>query len=272
MKLRPRATGVLALGFLAVSAAILAFHHAAGAGAPGERPEGAIDLPDGSIVYGAAPAGSPGSGRALYRSDDEGTRPITFDGQDDSRPALLADGRILFERRWLYPDPSRPPVFMTIHPDGTQIALFRDGSDRGAPLAAPPRPAPPNLTSTVDPLRRTGTILCLSAYASRLATVARLPRGAIHKVVVRRAGGGPGEVLAEGSVESDGSFFLEVPADTPLALTLLDQEGHALASLDSGIWVRPGENRGCIGCHEEPDRAPDNRRPLVLSKGGYRAP
>ncbi|MEK7798670.1 MAG: hypothetical protein AAB297_02480, partial [Acidobacteriota bacterium] len=62
----------------------------------------------------------------------------------------------------------------------------------------------------------------------------------------------------------DGSFFVEVPADTPLRLTLLHRDGRPLAALASGIWVRPNENRGCIGCHEERDRAPENRQPLAV--------
>jgi len=135
------------------------------------------------------------------------------------------------------------------------------------------RPTPPILTSVVLPDRHTGTLLCLNAYEARPGVLPPLSPGAIRAVRVSRAvgdgaavAGDPSwEILGQAPVLADGSFFVEVPADVPLRLTLLDAEGRALASLESGIWVRGNENRGCIGCHEEPDMAPENRRPLAIA-------
>ena len=79
----------------------------------------------------------------------------------------------------------------------------------------------------------------------------------------RPTGGEPCVALAP--VHAEGSFFLEVPADTPLQLELLGDNERVLASLRSGLWVRPNENRGCIGCHENPEIAPQNRLPLAVS-------
>jgi hypothetical protein len=31
------------------------------------------------------------------------------------------------------------------------------------------------------------------------------------------------------------------------------------------IWVRPAENRTCVGCHEPHNRAPHNHRPLAVN-------
>ena len=39
---------------------------------------------------------------------------------------------------------------------------------------------------------------------------------------------------------------------------LLDEAGMALRSC-GWIWVRNRETRGCIGCHEDGERAPENR-------------
>jgi hypothetical protein len=162
---------------------------------------------------------------------------------------------------------------MTIHPDGTQVAFHDDAGAPEATASAAARPAPPILTSVVRPDRRTGTLLCLNAYQSRPGVLPELAPGMIHAVLVSRAvgdgataGGDPSwEILGQAPVLADGSFFIEVPADVPLRLTLLGADGRALASLDSGIWVRGNENRGCIGCHEEPDLAPENRRPLAIA-------
>ena len=71
--------------------------------------------------------------------------------------------------------------------------------------------------------------------------------------------------VALSPVYPDGSFFLTVPADTPLRLDLIGEQNEVLAALTSGLWVRPNENRGCIGCHEDPQIAPENRLPLAVS-------
>lgn len=66
-------------------------------------------------------------------------------------------------------------------------------------------------------------------------------------------------VLGEFGVHSDGSFLVQVPADTPLALQLLTPAGEPAGHTLAWFWVRPNEKRGCVGCHEPPGRMPDNR-------------
>lgn len=48
----------------------------------------------------------------------------------------------------------------------------------------------------------------------------------------------------------DGSFAVEVPANTAIAFQAVDAEGRSELNQMSWIYVRPGETRGCIGCHE----------------------
>ena len=71
--------------------------------------------------------------------------------------------------------------------------------------------------------------------------------------------------FAVGELAADGSVFLEVPADTPLRLRTLDEQGRAVIDSGGWVWVRPAEKRGCIGCHEDRERAPANRFPEVLT-------
>jgi hypothetical protein len=59
----------------------------------------------------------------------------------------------------------------------------------------------------------------------------------------------PQQILGYAPVEPDGSFKLEVPADTPLALSILDSKGRNLQTHLNWIQVRPGETRTCDGCH-----------------------
>jgi hypothetical protein len=56
-------------------------------------------------------------------------------------------------------------------------------------------------------------------------------------------------ILGYAPIEPDGSFKLQVPADTPLALSVIDAKGRALQTHLNWIQVRPGERRTCDGCH-----------------------
>lgn len=57
------------------------------------------------------------------------------------------------------------------------------------------------------------------------------------------------QILGYAPVEPDGSFKLRVPADTPLALSIIDSKGRAIQTHTNWIQVRPGERRTCDGCH-----------------------
>ncbi|HUG25761.1 hypothetical protein [Piscinibacter sp.] len=57
------------------------------------------------------------------------------------------------------------------------------------------------------------------------------------------------QILGYAPVEPDGSFKLRVPADIPLALSIVDAQGRAFQTHTNWIQVRPGERRTCDGCH-----------------------
>ncbi len=63
------------------------------------------------------------------------------------------------------------------------------------------------------------------------------------------------QVLGAAPVETDGSFYITVPADHPIRFELLGARGNVIHAQRSWIWVRPGEDRGCLGCHENKVRA-----------------
>ena len=231
---------------------------------------------------------------------------ISFGAARDHAPALLADGRIVFRRHQgdgpgklfaMNPDGTglqlfyEPPADASIEGgpwfvDDRLIIAERPragGDERLVSVSAhqgsgtrevlaggqrpsdcpPPRKRPLTLTSVVDERRSTGTLLCLDARSSRLDAVAAAKPGAITTVRVLSA---DGHELGQTAVEADGSFFIEVPADQPLRLELRGPDG-VLAADHSGLWVRPNENRGCIGCHEDPELAPENRVVLAVSRG-----
>jgi Hydrazine synthase alpha subunit middle domain len=74
------------------------------------------------------------------------------------------------------------------------------------------------------------------------------------------------KVLGEAPVEADGSFFVEVPANQPVRFELLSEAGRVLRAERGWIWARPGEQRGCAGCHASKAYAPENHWPLTLKR------
>lgn len=59
----------------------------------------------------------------------------------------------------------------------------------------------------------------------------------------------PQQILGYVPIEPDGSFKIKVPADTPIALSVIDTKGRAIQTHTNWIQVRPGETRTCNGCH-----------------------
>jgi len=57
------------------------------------------------------------------------------------------------------------------------------------------------------------------------------------------------QILGYAPVEPDGSFKLQVPADTPIGLQVVDAQGRAFQVHTNWIQARPGERRTCDGCH-----------------------
>jgi hypothetical protein len=57
------------------------------------------------------------------------------------------------------------------------------------------------------------------------------------------------QILGYAAVEPDGSFKLQVPADTPLAFSVVDSQGRSIQTHTNWIQARPGERRTCDGCH-----------------------
>lgn len=123
-----------------------------------------------------------------------------------------------------------------------------------------PRPLPDGRGSVVDDSIHTAALYCLSVYTG---DGLELKPGSVHAV---RVYAGPSmRPLGEAPVEADGSFHVMVPANTPLRVELLDQRGRPLRKSGS-FYARSKENRGCIGCHEDPELTPENREAQAIVK------
>jgi hypothetical protein len=61
-------------------------------------------------------------------------------------------------------------------------------------------------------------------------------------------------VIGYADVRADGSFSIEVPANTPMHVQTLDENGLMLVNQLQWINVMPGEKRMCTGCHGEREK------------------
>jgi hypothetical protein len=247
-------------------------------------------LPDGRVAFLAADLGSAvveGSAECVRMARPFLSRAKLLPGLSARLRSVCAEG----ERSFLVCARDTRPGWAVYRVDESEprlgAPLFEDAAwDCVEAVAARPRPRPMGRLSSVDPAKKTGQILCLNANDTTYGaqgqggTVAAggSPVGApgLHGA---REEAGPAvtriRVLAEGSpgrcrslgevpVQEDGSFMAEVPADLPLGFEALGQQGQVLRRVEPIIWVRPGENRSCTGCHAAHNRAPHNHRPLAV--------
>ncbi len=73
-------------------------------------------------------------------------------------------------------------------------------------------------------------------------------------------------VLGTVPVEPDGSARFRIPANTPISLQPLDDEGKALQLMRSWMTAMPGETVQCTGCHDRQNSAPPTKSFLAMDK------
>ncbi len=80
-------------------------------------------------------------------------------------------------------------------------------------------------------------------------------------------------------VEEDGSAIFKVPANTPISIQPLDENGRAVQWMRSWFTAMPGEVVSCVGCHEDQNTIAMPRRvmasqivphELIAPEGGIR--
>ena len=75
-------------------------------------------------------------------------------------------------------------------------------------------------------------------------------------------------VLGTVPVEEDGSAHFQVPANLPIGVLPLDENGQSLQLMRSWMTAMPGENLHCVGCHELQNTAPPTQGyiPTAMSR------
>ena len=142
------------------------------------------------------------------------------------------------------------------------------------------RETPPVIVDRVQPGAKEATVFLADVYEG--AGLRGVPLGAVKKLrlftynyVYRHSGrrgfghlatpgvDGPWEpryILGTVPVREDGSALFRAPANTPISVQPLDEEGRALQQMRSWFTAMPGEVLSCVGCHEPQSSAPPMRR------------
>lgn len=173
----------------------------------------------------------------LYLMDTDGNRELIYEGAHNifyaqpfrprSRPPMIAD-RVAWPTREQRDQPA-PGV------------IYSGNVYRGAP---------PELTGRARYLRvlniehKTYTYWYKRPYLSTGPVVS-----AVQSEGVKR-------VFGTVPIEPDGSVAFYAPSGVPLHFQLLDDQQRALQTMRSFTGVLPGEQRGCLGCHESHSRTP----------------
>ena len=149
------------------------------------------------------------------------------------------------------------------------------------PIPLTKTPRPPVIPDRVDLKRRDAVVYLHDVYAG--PGLVGVPRGTVKKLRVAAyhfsypgmAGpdkigcGGPWEVMriiGTVPVHEDGSAMFSVPANTPLTVQPLDEQGKAVQLMRSWFTAMPGETVSCVGCHEQPKQIPVTHNKLAANR------
>ncbi|MEI6645751.1 MAG: HEAT repeat domain-containing protein [bacterium] len=225
-------------------------------------------MPDGRVAYVT------GAGVAIGR-------PGTLQSTIRNFPFLSCDVSALPDNRLLITQREQGSQFRSAInadvPDGrfNQIRIFDPDQEKAKPiliyeakmgktLHSPvyvgPKIEPVQIANHVDEKATTGRFYCQNTFFTRNTSAGWSHVRAIRVLMGRglttrssnayivHAGN---ETVELGTVPimPDGSFSVEVPADRAIAFQAVDGEGRSELNEMSWIYVRPGETRGCIGCH-----------------------
>jgi len=187
--------------------------------------------------------------------------------------------------------------------NGTLTRIYNDPATaefEARPLQARKVPQVLDISPDTRKGAYTATLYCNSVFTTQerlvkergayVRIVEGLPTVARHQthmnggIAWRNHGGAVGRILGTVPLTPDGSFYVEVPADRLFHIQVLDSDRQVVGNELIWQYARPGEIKGCIGCHEKPDTSRSthgtfsrgfNQRPLKCLPTGdeflYRA-
>ena len=180
-----------------------------------------------------------------------------------------------------YPHEARNAIYLIDTLGGRELIYYDPQISCYAPMPLRATPEPPTLPSSVitdvDDDEKFGRFFVQDVYqctqplergsikAMRVSEIISQPTRSkprlshVNNEIIKR-------ILGTTPVEADGSVAFLGPADVPLQFQLLDENGMAVMTMRSLVYARPGEQVGCVGCHEPRNVSPEHVRPTGVRK------
>ncbi len=167
--------------------------------------------------------------------------------------------------------------------DNVTLIAELEGSGFFEPIPFRPRKRPTIVSSRIKEDATTSSVFISDIYEG--PGLKGVPRGTVkalrlfsyHYGYYGRAGinwvGTHGgwdikRILGTVDVEEDGSAHFIIPANTPVSIQPLDEEGRAVQLMRSWLVGMPGERVSCVGCHEDRNQV----TPIKSVSASRRAP
>jgi mono/diheme cytochrome c family protein len=217
--------------------------------------------------------------------------PVTGEKPEDSRLGWFSDPMPLSESTWLcsytptvLPWLERSWALYAADRHGNLAPVYRDpGISCAEPVPLVPRPrphvlakAPPN----TDAAAAEATLILADVYRG----LTGVPRGAARHLRIledlpRKGVMDGGVICTSGTliftikrvfgtvpIEPDGSAHFLVQANRNVYFEVLDADLQEIQRMRSVVCVKPGEKRGCVGCHEGRNQAPPSTHFLAARR------
>ncbi len=190
------------------------------------------------------------------------------------RPYPLSEDFFLVSAK-LHPGGLWGIYLVDVYDNVTCIAEF-EGIGLNMPIPMIKTECPPVIPDRVNLKDKEGTIFIQDIYHGE--GTQGVPRGTIKEVRVFayeyayiksisdhdaqgiQSGWDIKRLLGTVPVEEDGSVIFKAPANTPISLQPLDENGAAIQWMRSWFTPMPGETISCVGCHEDQNQIPIPKR------------
>ncbi len=166
--------------------------------------------------------------------------------------------------------------------DNITCVMQMDDSGFISPTLIRPTPTPPPIPDRVNLADKEATFFIQDIYEGE--GLQGVPRGTVKKLRIYayeyayiqtqsdhdwqgiQSGWDIKRTLGTVDVEEDGSVIFKAPANTPISMQPLDEDGAAIQWMRSWVTGQPGEIVSCVGCHENQNQIVIPRRVIASKK------
>jgi formylglycine-generating enzyme required for sulfatase activity len=166
--------------------------------------------------------------------------------------------------------------------DNVTCLIKEEGYGFISPIAVVETKTPPAIPDRVKLDEKEATVFIQDIYEGE--GLRNVPRGTVKELRVHgyeyaylhtesdhyaqgiQSGWDIKRLLGTVPVEDDGSVIFKIPANTPVSIQPLDEDGAAVQWMRSWFTGMPGEIVSCVGCHEDQNQIPIPKRVIASQK------